>query len=512
MSFLLESIKQSKPYLYSAFSSIEDGEQHLQRIIELDRYWERLKQPPQTVIWQSSDLPKDIVISGEYDLIYAGGTLSLLHAAMMVGKYDRKVMIFDRQTPAKSTRDWNISRKELLNLSAIGLFTESEIDSAIVRQYKNGWVEFYQPDGSQKRLVMENVLDCAVDADKLLCLAKEKIKSVPGNVIIAERTFIGCYQFDDHIVVKIEDRQGNAFYYKAKVLVDVMGILSPVAMQLNEGSPQTHVCPTVGTIASGFEDVDFDTGEILVTTGPAEASSGKGRQLVWEGFPAEGSKYISYLFFYDEADSPNDKSLLGLFDTYFKTLPEYKKQGVDFLVHRPVYGIIPAFFHDGFDRTREIADDHIILFGDAASLGSPLTFCGFGSMVRNIHHLTGDLDRALSDNNLSKKHLEKISAYEPNVASMANLMKYMCFNAATDEPNFVNDLMNEVMIVLDDLPHHYRQAMFRDEMKIEELVLVMLRVAWRYPKVLMATWEKLGVQGSFGFLKNLVGWALSPVR
>jgi lycopene cyclase CruA len=91
---------------------------------------------------------------------------------------------------------------------------------------------------------------------------------------------------------------------------------------------------------------------------------------------------------------------------------------------------------------------------------------------------------------------------------MANLMKYMCFNPATDSPNFVNELMNEVMIVLDSLPHRYRQAMFRDEMKIEELVEVMLRVAWRYPKVLSATWTKLGVTGSIGFFKNLAGWAL----
>ena len=88
----------------------------------------------------------------------------------------------------------------------------------------------------------------------------------------------------------------------------------------------------------------------------------------------------------------------------------------------------------------------------------------------------------------------------------------MCFNSATDEPNFVNDLMNEVMIVLDELPERYRQAMFRDEMKIEDLMMVMLRLAWRYPRVLVATWEKLGMHGSFGFLKNLTGWAFSPVR
>ncbi|NTV05651.1 MAG: hypothetical protein HGA59_03975 [Chlorobiaceae bacterium] len=512
MPLSLDHIKSSHPHLHRAFSSLVDGALHLHRIIEFDRYWERLRQPVHNVIMPGDTLPENAVISGEYDLIYAGGTLSLLHAAVMVKKYGRRVMIFDRQTPAKSTRDWNISRNELLNLSSTGIFTESEVDSVIVRRYKTGWVEFYQPDGRQKRLVMENVLDCAVAADKLLGLAKEKVLAIAGNTILAENSFNSCYQFDDHIVVRVDDHDGKPFYYKSKVLVDVMGILSPIAMELNAGSPQTHVCPTVGTIASGFENVDFDTGEILASIGPAEIIPGGGRQLIWEGFPAEGKEYITYLFFYDEAESPNDKSLLGLFETYFRTLPAYKKPGADFLIHRPVYGIIPAYCHDGFNRTREIADEHIILFGDAASLGSPLTFCGFGSMVRNLDHLTADLDRALSENNLSKKHLEKISAYEPNVASMANLMKYMCYNATTDEPNFVNDLMNEVMIVLDDLPQRYRQAMFRDEMKIEELLLVMFRVAWRYPRVLRATWEKLGVPGSLSFLKNLAGWAVSPVR
>jgi lycopene cyclase CruA len=508
----LAEIRITHPYLYRAFSSLADGELHLRHIEELDRYWEMVNHPARQVIKRGEQLPAAAQITAEFDLIYAGGTLGLLHAAVMAEKYGRKVMVFDRRKPAKSTRDWNISRNELLNLVSVGLITEAEIDALIVRQYKTGWVGFYKPDGKGKRLYMQNVLDCAVDADKLLGMAEAKVLAAPGCQVFAERTFTCCYRFADHIIVEVQERNGTLFYYKAKVLVDVMGILSPLAMQLNEGVPQTHVCPTVGTIASGFEDIDFDTGEILVSTGPADTSSGSGRQFIWEGFPAEADKYITYLFFYDEIASSNDKSLIGLFDIYFRTLSEYKKQGRDFMIHRPVYGIIPAYFHDGFNRTREIADDRIILFGDAASLASPLTFCGFGSMVRNLAHLTADLDRAISENNMSKKHLEKISAYEPNVASMANLMKYMCYNSATDEPNFVNEMMNEVMIVLDEMPERYRQAMFRDEMKIEELVMVMLRVAWRYPKVLTATWEKLGVQGSLGFLKNLAGWAFSPVR
>ncbi|NTU97682.1 MAG: hypothetical protein HGA62_07720 [Chlorobiaceae bacterium] len=512
MPLSLEEIKKTHPDLYKAFSSLPDGQRHLDHLLEIDGYWEMLEKPVPEVIIPSSGLPADITPNSEYDLIYAGGTLSLLHAGVMACTYRRKVLILDRHEPAKSTRDWNISRNELDNLVRTGLFTESEIDSTIVRRYKAGWVEFFKPDGSQKRLMMQNVLDCAVDADRLLGIAKEKILATPGCTVLSGMTFLCCYRFPDYVIVKAEDREGRVFYYKTRVLVDVMGILSPIAMQLNQGIPQTHVCPTVGTIASGFENVDYEQGEILVSTSPAEMSSRKGRQLIWEGFPGSGTQYITYLFFYDEVDSPNDKSLLALFDTYFRILGEYKKPGRDFRIHRPVFGIIPAYFHDGFNRTREIADDRIILFGDAASLGSPLTFCGFGSMVRNLPRLTADLDRAMAEDALSKENLEKISAYEPNVASMANLMKYMCYNSATDEPNFVNDLMNEVMIVLDSLPSRYRQAMFRDEMKFDELMAVMVRVAWRYPRVVRATFEKLGIPGSLGFLKNLAGWAFSPSR
>jgi lycopene cyclase CruA len=460
----------------------------------------------------AGEMPADAKIEGEYDLIYAGGTLGMLHAAIMARQYGRRVLLVDRHIPAKSTRDWNISRIELNRLTETGVFSECDVDSVIVRKYRTGWVEFYLPEGGQKRLYMDNVLDCAVDADRLLGLAKEKLLASGPNKVLAETEFICCYKFSDHVVVQVMDKERSTRYLKAKVMVDVMGIMSPIAMQLNNGRPQTHVCPTVGTIASGFAHADYDVGEILASTEPAETGQGRGRQLIWEGFPGRGAEYITYLFFYDSVDSPNDKSLLSLFETYFRKLPGYKQPGTVFLIHRPVYGIIPAYFHDGFSRTREIADDRIVLFGDAASLGSPLTFCGFGSMVRNLPRLAAGLDQAITSGSLSKNHLEQISAYEPNVASMANLMKYMCYDSRTDDPNFVNELMNEVMIVLDRLPLRYRQAMFRDELKLDELVTVMLRVAWRYPKILKATWEKHGIAGSAGFLKNLAGWAFSPTK
>jgi lycopene cyclase CruA len=509
---MLDQIRNSHPLVYSHFGAIEEGERHLRSILAIDRYWEELNRPVPDVIRDGSRLPRGAEIVGRFDIIYAGGTLGMLHAAVMSKRHRRKVLVLDRGEPAHSTRDWNISRNELRRLVETGVFSSEEVDSTIVRSYRTGWVEFHVPGGRQKRLYIDGVLDCAVEADRLLGMAMDKVLEVEGSMVMGRMTFTCCYRFDDHVIVQAEDRTGKALYFRADLFVDAMGIVSPVAMQLNQGRPQTHVCPTVGTIASGFENADFEVGEILASTGPADMSAGSGRQLIWEGFPAKGREYITYLFFYDRVDSSNDKSLLGLFETYFSRLPEYKAPGPGFVIHRPVYGIIPAYFHDGVGCTRVISDDRILLLGDAASLSSPLTFCGFGSMVRNLDRLTSGLDRAMREGRLTGSDLGRVSAFEPNVASMANLMKYMCYDARTDEPNFVNELMNEVMIVLDEMAPRYRQAMFRDEMKLDELASVMLRVAWRYPKIFRATWEKLGVSGSAGFLKNIAGWAMSPAK
>lgn len=510
---MLEKIQHTHPLVHRYFSGLQDGEEYLRRIIELDRYWEYTRKTASgDTVLPGSALPEGVTVSGDYDIFYAGGTLGLLHAAVMAERYGHGVMLVDRHVSGRSTRDWNISRQELEKLEETGVFSSEEIDAVIARSYRTGWVEFFVENGSQKRLYIDNVLDCAVDANRLLGIAKRKILAEKGSVILDRTTFRRCYKFPGHVVVEVENPEREILFFRAKVLVDVMGILSPVAMQLNDGRPQTHVCPTVGTIASGFMDVDYDVGEILVSIEPADTSAGGGRQLIWEGFPAAGREYITYLFFYDAVESDNDKTLLGLFETYFRKLPDYKKLSDDFKVHRPVFGIIPAYSHDGFTAARKIADDNIVLFGDAATLGSPLTFCGFGSMVRNLPHLTTNLDRALGTDSLERGSLEKISAYEPNVASMANLMKYMCYDAGTDTPGFVNELMNEVMIVLDGLPQRYRQAMFRDEMQLDEFVTVLLKVAWRYPRVLKATYDKLGIGGSVSFIKNLAGWAMSSTK
>ncbi len=515
---MLSEIQQTHPRVYAHFSKIQHGEFWLTRIMELDRYWSMIgNRPAPQVIFDGASLPKGIEISGEFDAIYAGATLGLLHAAALTDLFGKRVLLIDKYTPAKTHRDWNISLRELQRLDSMGFLKLSETEKAITKTYKTGFVEFAARK-EKKRLFIDHVLDCAIDSDVILQLALNKVTAHKENLVLAQTAFKRCWKIDGGVIVEVE-RNGAAQFFKAKVLVDTMGVMSPIAMQLNSENgivkPQTHLCPTVGTLASGLEEIDYDLGEILVSTEPADTSHGSGRQLIWEGFPASDTLFTSYLFFYDRVDSDNDKSLLNLFETYFEKLPTYKKPSAKFHIEKPVFGIIPAYHHDGFGKTRVTADDSIVLFGDAASLSSPLTFCGFGSMVRNLERTTSKLADALSRNTTSKSDLDTISAYEPNVAIMSNLMKFMCYDARTDEPNFVNELMNEIMKVLDELPPRYRETMFRDEMSLADFTTLILTVGAKYPKIFAITYQKLGISGSVSWLQNWAGWAartLSPSK
>lgn len=505
----LAELRSSHPHIFQHFSNLENGEESLNRLIELDSYWSKIgKREYEQVIFKGSDLKGDIAISGEFDAIYAGATLGAVHAATMSEVYGKKVLLFDKHTPGKTHRDWNISYGELRNLVTIGLFTEKDLEQIIVKRYKTGFVEFASTQ-TPKRLYLDEVLDCVVESDIILGKMLDIIHKNPKNLVLEKTTFKRCFIGPDGVVVEVENSEGAFNYYKAKVLVDVMGVVSPVAMQLNDGMPQTHICPTVGTVASGLEDVDYDIGEILVSTEPADTSSGSGRQLIWEGFPTSDTELTTYLFFYDRVISDNDKSLLNLFETYFQKLPQYKQPGKEFKVHKLVYGIIPAYHHSGMQKTRQTAHDRILLLGDSATLSSPLTFCGFGSMVRNLEQTASKLSESLENNRLTKDDLDIISPFEPNVAIMSNLMKFMCYNHRTDPPNFVNDLMNEIMKVLDQLPPRYGVSMFRDEMSLSDFNTLILTVGKKYPKIFEITFRKLGVSGSMSWLQNWLGWSMN---
>ena len=515
----LAEFRRRYPLTVENLASLSNREAWLLRIWEIERRWQQFRENPnnaeEVVFFDAA--PKDLEIEAEFEIIYAGGTLGLLHAAVMAKKYNRKVLVFDAHTVGKTHRDWNISDEELREFVRAGLFTEVEIEQAVANRYKTGFVKFYDANSEIKTppLFMDNVLDVAIEADKLLEIAAGKLEKT-DSIIINNLRFVRAFVRKDKVLVECETiKSGKRRLFAAKLFVDATGTNSPVSRQLNEGKSITHVCPTVGTVAKNFKrgssekEVDFSVGEILVTCEDAADN----RQLIWEGFAGNPQKdeYTTYLFFYDAVESKADKSLLHLFENYFEKLPDYKQKNAGWRVVKPVFGYIPSIHHHGWKNVKKTAGDRILLVGDAAGLSSPLTFCGFGSHVRNLRKLTAATESALRENLTNEKSLSQINAYEPRVAQMASLAEFMR-PTATSKPAVVNETMNAVMSALQSLDKRIAREMFQDRISFDSFKKVLTKTAKIHPAVFKKMFAHLGGKGAFWWIANIAEAALQEKK
>ena len=517
----LSEFRKRYPLTVANFGALANREAWLYRIWESDTAWQEAMEKDngaQDVIVRGAP-PARLSVEGEFEVIYAGGSVGLLHAAVIASRFNRRVMVFDRAVVGRTDRDWNISDEELREFEAAGLFTKDEIEAAVINRYRSGFVKFHDAASRLKTppLWMNGVLDVALDADKLLELARVKLQSAPAqSALIEGQRFIRCYVQADRVSVEVEDlRTGRHSLFNARLFIDSTGTNSPVARQLQGGRAITHVCPTVGTVARGFvrgaepDQVDFGVGEILVSNEDASDH----RQLIWEGFAGslKRDEYATYLFFYDAVNSPADKSLFALFERYFESLPRYKRTGAQWRVAKPVFGYSPGVQHLGWSTRKRTADDRVMLVGETAGLSSPLTFCGFGAHVRHLRRLTHLTDLALSADLLDAASLSEINSSEPRVAQMASLAEFMR-PTSKSAPAAVNETLNAVMAALHDLDERVRRELFQDRMTFTAFKNLLSRTAKLYPRIFQRVREHLGARGTFWWLANVVEVIVSERR
>jgi lycopene cyclase CruA len=521
----LSDFRRRYPLTVASFGALGNREAWLKRIWELDARWQHAMTP-----WGSREQareefitrgapPANLSVEAEFEVIYAGGVLGLLHAALMACRYNRRVMVFDSNSVGKTDRDWNISEAELRELERVGLFTREEIESAVINRYRSGFVKFHDAGSRVKTppLWVDGVLDVALDADQLLSLAASRLRhATTQGALMDGLRFVRCYVQADRTVVEAEEtRTGKRRLFAARLFVDSMGTTSPVSRQLNGGRSLTHICPTVGTVARGFargdepDKVDFQVGEILVSNEDARDH----RQLIWEGLAGSPRRdeYTTYLFFYDAVDSRADKSLLALFERYFESLPGYKRTGAQWRVLKPVFGYIPSFNHHGLMGRRRTADDRVMLVGDATGLATPLTFSSFGSHVRHLQRLTHLTDLALEADMLDASSLSEISTYEPRVAQVTSLAEFLR-PTPKSPPSAVNETLNAVMAALHSLDERVRRELFQDRMTFGALRNLLSRTIQLYPRILQRVREHLGARGTFWWLANVAEVVLHERR
>jgi lycopene cyclase CruA len=516
------------PLTVKYFQKMPNGEYDLNRAYWWEQRWRegvRNPQKPRQVIFfhnnsrEESALPSSLSpvtcplspsSTPEYDIIYIGGALGSIHAAVMA-KLGYKVLLVERLPFGKMNREWNISRDEIQSLINLGLLTNAEVEKIISREYKDGFNKFFDANNPPKLksrvLHTPTVLNIALDSENLLALCGQKLKDAGGD-IWDETEFLRVDVIPTQVSINVKHLPtGKEQKVSGRLLIDAMGTASPIAWQLNGGRAFDSVCPTVGAvIEKGFEPGvwDADYGDVLYSHGDIS----RGRQLIWELFPGVGEELTIYLFHYHEVNEKNPGSLLEMYEDFFTILPEYRRCDLDKLVwKKPTFGYIPGHFStSSSDRT--IAVDRLIAIGDAASLQSPLVFTGFGSLVRNLERLTTLLNTALKHDLLSQKHLNKIRAYQSNVAVMWLFSKGMMVPTGKFiAPQLINSMLNTFFGLLADETPEVADNFIKDRCDWFTFNRLALKAAIKNPALLIWIWQLAGWQDLLRWVGNYVSFA-----
>ncbi|NJK57195.1 MAG: flavin-dependent dehydrogenase [Pleurocapsa sp. SU_5_0] len=511
---IFEALEADYPKTVHFFQKMPHGEYDLNRVYWWEKRWrESVQHPqqPQKVIFQSDAGSRE----QNFDLIYIGGALGVIHAAVMALK-GYKVLLVERLPFGRMNREWNISRDEFQSLINLGLFTLEEFESVIAAEYIDGFSKFFDaynpPQLKAAVLHTPKVLNVAIDAEKLLRFCGDKLRQ-SGGEIWDETEFIRADVSATEVTVKLTHLPTKTSKQaSARLLIDAMGTASPIAWQLNGGRAFDSVCPTVGAvIESGFapEVWDKNYGDVLNSHGDIS----RGRQLIWELFPAGNGELTFYLFHYHQVHPANPGSLLEMYEDFFTILPEYRRCDLEQLVwKKPTFGYIPGHFSTS-DRDRTVAFDRLVAIGDAASLQSPLVFTGFGSLVRNLERLTTLLNTALQHDLLSAKHLNQIRAYQSNISVTWLFSKGMMVpTGKTLPPQRINSMLNTFFGLLADEPPEVADTFIKDRTDWVTFTRLALIAARKNPALLIWILEMAGSKDILRWLGSYWSFNLDALR
>jgi lycopene cyclase CruP len=250
-----------------------------------------------------------------------------------------------------------------------------------------------------------------------------------------------------------------------------MGHFSPIAQQARQGQKPDGICLVVGSCVQGFPP--NDAGDLLVSFTPLQHHC----QYFWEAFPAKDGR-TTYLFTYMDAH-PEHIGLEALFEEYLRLLPEY--QGVELgqlKWQRALFGFFPSYQKSPLRSPWS----RILPVGDSSGNQSPLSFGGFGAMVRHLKRLTFSIHEALSTDQLSAQALALLQPYQPNLSVTWLFQKAMRADVAQKiAPEQINQLLSAVFLEMKHLGDPVLKPFLQDVVQFSALTQTLLKTAVAHP-------------------------------
>jgi lycopene cyclase CruP len=447
---------------------------------QADRRWEDLRHGrlPIPAVVQEIEVPLATV---EYDVAIAGGTLGILMGVALV-QQGWKVVLLERGILRGRTQEWNISRRELGVFVELELLTQAELDAAISSEFNPVRVGF---DGGED-IWVQDVLNIGINPERLLETLKQKFVNA-GGVLLENTGFESVSVHPNGVWINR--------LITAKLMLDAMGHFSPIVAQARQGQKPDAVCLVVGTCAAGFGE--NKSGDLIYSFTPIQNQC----QYFWEAFPASDGR-TTYLFTYLDAD-PDRFSLEFLFDEYFRLLPEYQQVELSQLqFKRALYGFFPCYRQSPLQPKWS----RILPIGDSSGLQSPLSFGGFGAMVRHLRRLREGIGLAVGGDRLSSADLAKLLPYQPNLSVTWLFQKSMSVGMRqTVQPDQINQLLVNVFQEMQALGEPVLLPFLQDVVQFWPLSQTLARTAVIHPTLTLKLIPQVGILALVDWTRHFLG-------
>jgi len=436
-----------------------------------DALWTALRQgslPIPPVVHQSSER----LTSLDWDGVICGGTLGILLGTALAQRGWR-VALLERGMLRGREQEWNISRAELNTFVTLGLLTQEELERAIATEFNPVRVSFL--DGSE--VWVRDVLNIGVDPVYLLDTLKQKFLAAGGQ-LFEQTPFTAVTLHANGASV-----QAGSQTFQTRLLLDGMGHFSPIVQQGRAGRKPDAVCLVVGSCATGFPE--NTTGDLMVSFTPIQNQC----QYFWEAFPARAGR-TTYLFTYLDAH-PDRPSLEQLTAEYFRLLPQYQSvELVQLHFQRFLCGVFPCYRQGPL----RLPWDRILPIGDSSGSQSPLSFGGFGAMVRHLKRLTDGIGAALQVEALDRRSLSLLHPYQPNLSVTWLFQRSMSLGVTQKiAPNQINQLLATVFREMEQLGDPVLKPFLQDVIQFPGLFQTLIRTSLADPGILFQILPQVGL-------------------
>ncbi|MGB6298908.1 MAG: FAD-binding oxidoreductase [Rivularia sp. (in: cyanobacteria)] len=412
---------------------------------------------------------KQLLGNVDWDVIISGGTLGILIGCALVSR-GLKVALIERGILRGREQEWNISRNELQVLLELDLLTSEELEKAIATEYNPARVGFT----SGTEVWVENVLNIGVYPVYLLETLKQRFLE-RGGKLFENTPFTEAVVHPDGVMVNNQ--------FKSRLLIDAMGNFSPISQQIRQGVKPDALCMVVGTCASGFPE--NHSGDLLLSFTEIENQC----QYFWEAFPAKDGR-TTYMFTYMDAD-PSHIGLEAFFEEYLRLMPEYQNvelQQLDF--KRALFGFFPSYRQSPLKTPFA----RILPIGDSSGNQSPLSFGGFGAMIRNLKRLTLGVDEALQTDKLTEASLSLLQPYQPSLTVTWLFQKAMSVGVNQKiESNQINQLLSVVFTQMEKLGEPVLKPFLQDVVQFSGLTKTLFKTSLANPGLILKIIPQVGL-------------------